>query len=168
MRYVFDIETDGFFDVCTKIHCLVLKDVDTNKFLSLSVDEALDKLSKAKEIIGHNIIKFDLPVIKKLYPTFKTEAKIFDTLVATRLLFPDVKEITSRAPFGLSVSITFCLLRLTVFISSSLTLTLLFSLALSPFIINRLYLLSRVKILLSQRYIVRKLRTKPLPVMHYP
>jgi DNA polymerase III epsilon subunit-like protein len=66
MRYIFDIETDGFLDVCTKIHCLVLKDVDTNKFLSLSVDEALDKLSKAKEIIGHNIIKFDLPVIKKL------------------------------------------------------------------------------------------------------
>jgi DNA polymerase I-like protein with 3'-5' exonuclease and polymerase domains len=92
MKYIFDIETDGLFDVCTKIHCLVLKDVDNNKILSLSVDEALDKLSKADVIIGHNIIKFDIPVIKKLYPNFKTEAKIFDTLVATRLLFPDVKE----------------------------------------------------------------------------
>jgi len=92
MKYIFDIETDGLFDVCTKIHCLVLKDVDNNKILSLSVDEALDKLSKAHVIIGHNIIKFDIPVIKKLYPNFKTEAKIFDTLVATRLLFPDVKE----------------------------------------------------------------------------
>ena len=92
MKYIFDIETDGLFDVCTKIHCLVLKDVDNNKILSLPVDEALDKLSKADVIIGHNIIKFDIPVIKKLYPNFKTEAKIFDTLVATRLLFPDVKE----------------------------------------------------------------------------
>ena len=92
MKYIFDIETDGLFDVCTKIHCLVLKNVDNNKILSLSVDEALDKLSKADVIIGHNIIKFDIPVIKKLYPNFKTEAKIFDTLVATRLLFPDVKE----------------------------------------------------------------------------
>jgi len=92
MKYIFDIETDGLFDVCTKIHCLVLKDVDNNKILSLSVEEALDKLSKADVIIGHNIIKFDIPVIKKLYPNFKTEAKIFDTLVATRLLFPDVKE----------------------------------------------------------------------------
>jgi DNA polymerase I-like protein with 3'-5' exonuclease and polymerase domains len=92
MKYIFDIETDGLFDVCTKIHCLVLKDVDNNKILSLSVDEALDKLSKADVIIGHNIIKFDIPVIKKLYPNFKTKAKIFDTLVATRLLFPDVKE----------------------------------------------------------------------------
>jgi len=92
MKYIFDIETDGLFDVCTKIHCLVLKDVDNNKILSLSVEEALDKLSKADVIIGHNIIKFDIPVIKKLYTNFKTEAKIFDTLVATRLLFPDVKE----------------------------------------------------------------------------
>jgi len=92
MKYIFDIETDGLFDVCTKIHCLVLKNVDNNKILSLSVDEALDKLSKADVIIGHNIIKFDIPVIKKLYPNFKTKAKIFDTLVATRLLFPDVKE----------------------------------------------------------------------------
>ena len=92
MKYIFDIETDGLFDVCTKIHCLVLKDVDNNKILSLSVEEALDKLSKADVIIGHNIIKFDIPVIKKLYPNFKTDAKIFDTLVATRLLFPDVKE----------------------------------------------------------------------------
>ena len=92
MKYIFDIETDGLFDVCTKIHCLVLKDVDNNKILSLPVDEALDKLSKADVIIGHNIIKFDIPVIKKLYTNFKTEAKIFDTLVATRLLFPDVKE----------------------------------------------------------------------------
>ena len=92
MKYIFDIETNGLLDECTKIHCLVLKDVDNNKILSLSVDEALDKLSKANLIIGHNIIKFDLPVIKKLYPNFKTEAKIFDTLVATRLLFPDVKE----------------------------------------------------------------------------
>ena len=92
MKYIFDIETDGLFDVCTKIHCLVLKDVDSKETLSLSVEEGLDKLSNADVIIGHNIIKFDLPVIKKLYPAFKTKAKIYDTIVATRLLFPDVKE----------------------------------------------------------------------------
>ena len=52
MRYIFDIETDGLIDDVTKIHCLVLKDVDNNKMINnLSVDEALDKLSKADEII---------------------------------------------------------------------------------------------------------------------
>ena len=93
MRYIFDIETDGLINDVTKIHCLVLKDVDNNKMINnLSVEEALDKLSKADEIIGHNIIKFDLPVIKKLYPSFNFSKKIFDTLVATRLLFPDIRE----------------------------------------------------------------------------
>jgi len=92
MKYIFDIETDGLINEVTKIHCLVLKDIDTNTILSLSVKEALDKLSNADIIIGHNIIKFDLPVIKKLYPEFKSNAKIYDTIVATRLLFPDVKE----------------------------------------------------------------------------
>ena len=92
MKYIFDIETDGLIQDVTKIHCLVLKDVNTEKTLSLSVEEGLDKLSNADLIVGHNIIKFDLPVIKKLYPTFKTKAKIYDTIVATRLLFPDVKE----------------------------------------------------------------------------
>lgn len=60
-------------------------------------------------------------------------------------VLPNVKGITSRAPFGLSVTTIFRLLRLTVFISSLHMLTLLFSLALSPFIVNGLYLLSRVK-----------------------
>ena len=92
MKYIFDIETDGLIQDVTKIHCLVLKDVDSKEILSLSVEESLDKLSNADVIIGHNIIKFDLPVIKKLYPAFKTKAKIYDTIVATRLLFPDVKE----------------------------------------------------------------------------
>ena len=93
MRYVFDIETDGFLDVVSKVHCIVLKDIDTNEVLLLSVDEAVKKLSKAKLLIGHNIIKYDIPVLKKLFVNFvHFKAEIFDTLVATRLLYPDVKE----------------------------------------------------------------------------
>ena len=93
MRYVFDIETDGFLDVVSKVHCIVLKDIDTNEVLLLSVDEAIKKLSKAKLLIGHNIIKYDIPVLKKLFVNFvHFKAEIFDTLVATRLLYPDVKE----------------------------------------------------------------------------
>ena len=34
MRYIFDIETDGLIDDVTKIHCLVLKDVDNNKMIN--------------------------------------------------------------------------------------------------------------------------------------
>jgi DNA polymerase I len=79
-------------DGVTQIHCIVLKDINTNEMLLLRKEDALNKLSKAELIVGHNIIKFDIPVIKKLYPAFDFKGKIFDTLVATRLLFPDVKE----------------------------------------------------------------------------
>lgn len=92
MRYCFDIETDGLLDKVTKIHCIVLKNIDTNEVTHLPNYQALLKLEQADLIIGHNIIKYDLPVINKLYPTFKTKAKVFDTIVATRLLYPDVSE----------------------------------------------------------------------------
>jgi len=92
--YVFDIETDGLLDDVSKIHCLVLKDIDTQEITSYEREDwyiGTNKLEKADLIIGHNIIKYDIPVLEKLFQ-FKTEAKIFDTLVATRLLYPDVRD----------------------------------------------------------------------------
>ena len=53
-------------------------------------------LQDAEEIAGHNIIKFDLPVIQKLYPTFWTLAQPFDTLLMSKLVYPDVGEIDDR------------------------------------------------------------------------
>ena len=91
MRYVFDIETNGFLDECDTAHCIVLKDIDTNEIHKLDNKEAVKKLEEAELIIGHNIIKFDIPVLEKLFSaTFK--GKIFDTIVATRLLFSDIRE----------------------------------------------------------------------------
>lgn len=91
MRYVFDIETNGFLHLCDKVHCVVLKDIDTGEILTLDNETAVKKLEEAELIIGHNIIKFDIPVLEKLYSaTFR--GKIFDTLVGTRLVFADIKE----------------------------------------------------------------------------
>ena len=91
MRYCFDIETDGFLDTATKVHCIILKDIDTKQILHLNNEEAVKKLEQAELIIGHNIIKFDIPVLIKFY-NLKSRAKVFDTIVATRLLFPDIKD----------------------------------------------------------------------------
>ena len=91
MKYCFDIETDGFLNQCTKVHCIVLKDIDTNEIKKLDNETALKELEQADLIIGHNIIKFDIPVLKKFY-NFKPKGKVFDTIVATRLLYPDIKE----------------------------------------------------------------------------
>jgi len=91
LRYVFDIETNGFLHSCDKVHCIVLKDIDTGEILTPDNETAIKKLEEADLIIGHNIIKFDIPVLEKLYSaTFK--GKIFDTLVGTRLIFSDIKD----------------------------------------------------------------------------
>ena len=69
MQLVFDVETNGFLDKLDfKIHCIVFKDIETNKVYSYNPDnlnESLDLLKKATLLIGHNVQGFDLPAIKK-------------------------------------------------------------------------------------------------------
>ena len=95
MKLIFDIETNGFVSEATKIWCIIIKDIDTNKFYSYKYDEidkALKLLSDADLLVGHNISKFDLLVIKKLYPDFKYKEKILDTLLVSRLIWTNRKE----------------------------------------------------------------------------
>ena len=90
MRLVFDIETDGLLPDVSKVHCIVLKDLDTNEVITTKIKKAMQLLGEAELIIGHNVIKYDIPVLQKLYG-FYTEAKIFDTIVAvsyTHLTLP--------------------------------------------------------------------------------
>ena len=94
MRLVFDIETNGLLPELTTIHCIAFKNIDTNEIKSFGpecVEDALLFLSKATELIGHNIINFDIPAIQKVYPGWNTEAKITDTLILSRLIKADLK-----------------------------------------------------------------------------
>ena len=90
--FVFDIETDGFLEECTKIHCIGLSTPDGERAVYAGKDliMGLKHLANAAHIIGHNIIGFDIPVIQKLYPTWRTKAKISDTLVMSRIGCPDI------------------------------------------------------------------------------
>ena len=45
---------------------------------------------EADTIIGHNIIGFDIPVIKKIYPFFNPKCRIIDTLLLSRLYHADM------------------------------------------------------------------------------
>ena len=95
MKYCFDIETDGLLNDVTKIWCIVLKDIDTNevfKYGPANVRDGVIKMQGAELLIGHNIIAFDLPVIKKIYKYSQMKDKVFDTLVATRLVWADIKD----------------------------------------------------------------------------
>ena len=86
---VFDIETDGLDP--TKIHCIVAQDVDTMDvftFDNTQLDEGYNMLSSATKLIGHNLIGYDIPVIKKLAGIDLFDKKIVDTLVLSRLFKP--------------------------------------------------------------------------------
>ena len=99
MNVIFDIETDGLISDVTKIHSIVIKDIDTDKMCSYHGDKigrGLYILSGASLLVGHNILKFDLPVIKKLYPEYKIEGEVLDTLLVSRLIWTNRKEIDFR------------------------------------------------------------------------
>lgn len=72
-----------------RIHCLVLRNPDTDEvraFRPDNIEEGVDLLREAEEIIGHNIIDFDIPAIQLVYPDFVPSGKVTDTLVMSRLI----------------------------------------------------------------------------------
>ena len=96
-RYAIDIETDGFLDVLTVVHSLVIQDLDTGMAHSFcdqpgyaSIDTGLRFLRCAELIVAHNAIRFDIPAIRKVYPDWWTDATVRDTLLLSRLQFPDM------------------------------------------------------------------------------
>lgn len=105
---IFDIETDGLLDTVTKLHCLVILDPDSGGLFSChtpaEVAVGLELLEKAKTVIGHNILSFDIPALRKLFPAVYNPGKdqvVLDTLVCTRLIYPDIKNTDfamSRTP----------------------------------------------------------------------
>lgn len=55
-------------------------------------DEGVQLLADASELCGHNIIRYDIPVLKKLVPGWTHSAKVTDTFLLTQLLFPTIRE----------------------------------------------------------------------------
>lgn len=101
---LFDIETNGLLDTLTKAHCMTIKDASTEVSCRYNdqpapvikdgtIEDGVRRLQKASDdghyLAGHNVIKFDIPALNKLYPWFKPNLKLVrDTLVLVRLLYP--------------------------------------------------------------------------------
>ena len=107
MRVCVDIECNGFVRIADTIHCIVMQDLDTGEVFKYddtgqheSLTTGVNILSVAEEVWGHNLINFDYPVIKKIYPFFKPEGKVFDTLILSRLFFQDMlqRDFRSKPP----------------------------------------------------------------------
>jgi DNA polymerase I-like protein with 3'-5' exonuclease and polymerase domains len=87
---VWDLESDGLYDQVTKIHCIVIYDINLKQTFSYGPDligDAIEHLRTADVLIGHNILFYDCPVIEKLTQTNFT-GRIIDTLICTRLIWP--------------------------------------------------------------------------------
>jgi len=86
---VFEIQTDDL--KATKLWCIVAQDLDSNeifRFAPHQIESGLELLKSASALIGHNIIGFDIPVIKKLTGVDLSNKKLIDTLVLSRLFNP--------------------------------------------------------------------------------
>ena len=89
-KVVFDIETTMTAD---KIWCIVCKHGDTYyQFKEDRLHRFAELIKQTEELIGHNIIGFDIPVVNTIfgYDVF-ANCKVTDTLVLSRLLNPMIE-----------------------------------------------------------------------------
>ena len=91
MRVVLDIETDNLIpSKVNNVWCVVCKEVDNDNALQVFYGEGMRErflvyASKITEVIGHNIIEFDLSVLSHCYDWNYT-GQVTDTLILSRLL----------------------------------------------------------------------------------
>lgn len=123
-KVVFDIETDGLLYDTKNLWCIGIKvnDEETKVYTAKptrnsngTIEDGLKILSSADVLIGHNIINFDIPAIKKLtnvdlwnkcIPKLggqdctiprETADGIYDTLIASKLRYPNLLIIDSNS-----------------------------------------------------------------------
>lgn len=82
---IFDIEANGLNP--DKIWCLAVKDKGKSKSTP-SYDNMRKFFTKANILVGHNIIRYDIPVVEKLLG-IKVNALLVDTLALSWYLYPE-------------------------------------------------------------------------------
>jgi len=95
----FDIETNKIKDWVTlsdlhTVHCLSVYDPMTPKMVTFagdSIHRGLTALAEADRIVGHGVISFDIPALKKMYGFSPPLVKVVDTLVMSRCIFSDLR-----------------------------------------------------------------------------
>jgi DNA polymerase I-like protein with 3'-5' exonuclease and polymerase domains len=101
LRLAFDIEADELLGNATKIHCIVVGDLDHDEITAYGPTEisaALEHLGRAVYLTGHNICNYDLALLRRLHGWAPAPScTIVDTLIAGRLIFPHVSELDDRA-----------------------------------------------------------------------
>ena len=98
-QLLFDLESTGLLRRGSTIHCIVMRDmneVDEPLVFDYKPERAViqgvKQLENADALIGHNIINYDIPLIKEQFEDFNPTGEILDTLVMSRLYYPNIIE----------------------------------------------------------------------------
>ena len=93
---IFDVEANGLVDSATKIHCLsyISTSSDDTIKTTCDYDEMRDLLLSQDGLVGHNIIRYDIPLLNRILG-IDIKARRFDTLPMSWVINP------SRARHGL-------------------------------------------------------------------
>ena len=103
---VFDLESNGLLNDVTKIHCLVIHEQETGQTLAYNdegnaepITRGVQRLEDADVIVGHNVIGYDIPCLRKIYSWFAPTAMVVDTLLLSRLYHTDMLNIDQTRKF---------------------------------------------------------------------
>ena len=95
-QLLFDLESTGLLRRGSTIHCIVIRDSEDNNPQVFDhqpdrqIIQGIKTLENASALIGHNIISYDVPLIKEQFPDFKPQGTLIDTLVLSRLFYPHI------------------------------------------------------------------------------
>lgn len=103
---VFDLESNGLLNDVTKIHCLVIYEQETGETIAYNdegnaepITRGVQRLEDADVIVGHNVIGYDIPCLRKIYSWFAPTAMVVDTLLLSRLYHTDILNIDQTRKF---------------------------------------------------------------------
>lgn len=84
---IFDVEADGLLEQATKLHVLSWQCKGGDVHSTHDYDMMRKVLMGAEDLIGHNIVRYDLPLIEKILG-IKPTARVVDTLILSWYLEP--------------------------------------------------------------------------------
>ena len=90
---VFDMETNNLLREVTKVHCISAQCMETQETYHWAQDNleyGIKELQKADVLVGHNITGFDIPALRKLYPSlWSYRGEFIDTMLLGCILYPE-------------------------------------------------------------------------------
>ena len=96
---LFDLESTGLLRRGSTIHCIVMRDTSNmdepivfDYKPERAVIQGVKQLEAADALIGHNLINYDIPLIKEQHEDFNPRGELLDTLVLSRLYYPNIIE----------------------------------------------------------------------------